>query len=190
MLGLPCPLPVINAKKALREASEGQIIEVLVDNDIAVQNLTKMAVALGCQVVGAPLGDGNFKVEIIARDNKPESLAGQDGGGLVVAVGTQTMGRGDEILGKNLLKAFLYSLTEIEPAPEYLLFFNGGAFMTTEGSAALKDLQTLIDRGAVVGTCGACLDFYQLKDKLKVGAVTNMFAIVQTMAQAKRLINL
>ncbi|MDR3204572.1 MAG: sulfurtransferase-like selenium metabolism protein YedF [Deltaproteobacteria bacterium] len=190
MLKQPCPIPVINAKKALRQASPGQIVDVLVDNEIAVQNLTKMALILGHLVQSSSIEDGNFKVQItVSKASEVKSVQG-DSAGLVVAIGTQSMGQGDNLLGKNLLKAFIFSLTEIDPAPEYLLFFNGGAFMTTESSQALSDLFALAEKGTVISTCGACLDFYQLKDKLKVGAVTNMFAIVQTMAQAKRLINI
>ncbi|MDR1607153.1 MAG: sulfurtransferase TusA family protein, partial [Deltaproteobacteria bacterium] len=60
MLGQPCPLPVINAKKALRETTEGQTISVLVDNDIAVQNLSKMAKGLGHSAQVVPQGP-NFE---------------------------------------------------------------------------------------------------------------------------------
>ena len=87
------------------------------------------------------------------------------------------------------MKSFIQSLTELETPPEYVFFFNGGAFLTTEGSACLDDLKVLSDKGAVVATCGACLNFYKLVDKLKVGAPTNMLAIASTMAQAAKVIN-
>jgi selenium metabolism protein YedF len=190
MLGQPCPLPVINAKKNLRDTPLGQTVTVLVDNDIAVQNLTKMAQTLGHKAQTEAKGDGTFQVAIIVGQAPKAQNSETESGGLVVAISRQTLGRGDETLGKNLLKSFIFSLTEIDPLPEYLLFFNGGAFMTTLGSASLEDLQTLAGKGTIISTCGACLDFYQLKDKLLVGNVTNMFAIAQTMAQAKRVINI
>jgi selenium metabolism protein YedF len=184
-VGQPCPLPVINAKKALRDTPEGQTVTIIVDNDIAVQNLAKMAVGLGHASTVQSQG-ANFEVIITAgQKSAPELDAG-----LVVAIGRSQLGHGDEKLGQNLMKAFIFSLTEIEPRPESLLFFNGGAFLTTQGSDSLKDLQTLADRGVVIGTCGACLDYYKLKDKLAIGAVTNMFAIASSMGQAKRLINI
>jgi selenium metabolism protein YedF len=183
--GQPCPLPVIAAKKALKEAKAGQKIAIVVDNDVAVQNLEKMAKALGHVATAKAKGEA-FEVTIVIGEKiESEALAG----GLVVAVSQSQLGSGDEKLGKNLLKAFLFSLTETEPTPEYVLFFNGGAFLTCEGSDSLKDLADLAAKGAVIGTCGACLDYYGLKDKLKVGAVTNMYAIVTTLSQAKRLIN-
>ncbi|MDR2422010.1 MAG: sulfurtransferase-like selenium metabolism protein YedF [Deltaproteobacteria bacterium] len=187
MLGQPCPLPVIKAKKALKEAAEGQSVTILVDNEIAVQNLIKLAKGLGLSSsVKANDDQKTFEATIVAGP-KVASLAME--GGLVVAISRGTLGHGDETLGENLLKSFIFSLTEVEPAPEYLLFFNGGAFLTCEGSDSLKDLSELADRGVVIGTCGACLDFYGLKEKLKVGAPTNMYAIVSAMSQAKRLIN-
>jgi selenium metabolism protein YedF len=186
MLGQPCPLPVIQAKKALREAAEGQSVTILVDNEIAAQNLGKLAKGLGLAVNAEAKGKKSFEVTIVAG---PKISSPAIEGGLVVAVSQGALGQGDEALGKNLLKAFLFSLTEAEPQPEYLLFFNGGAFLTCEGSDSLKDLAALADRGTIIGTCGACLDFYGLKEKLKVGAPTNMYAIVAAMSQAKRLIN-
>jgi selenium metabolism protein YedF len=190
MLGQPCPLPVINAKKALKDHTPGQTVTILVDNDIAVQNLTKMALTMGHLVKSATLGDGTFSVAITVQATTADRKVQPETGNLVVAISRPTMGHGDETLGKTLLKAFIFSLTEVEPCPEYLLFFNGGAFLTTEGSNSLADLQTLVDKGTIVSTCGACLDFFNLKAKLKVGNVTNMFAIAQTMAQAGRVINI
>jgi selenium metabolism protein YedF len=190
MLGQPCPLPVIAAKKALRAARPGDLITILVDNDIAVQNLAKMALALGHEFKSSRK-DQNFEAVITVREgSRPESEAEAAPGGLAVAISRNTMGQGDDTLGQKLLAAFIFSLTELDTAPEYLLFFNGGIFLTTEGSPCLKDLQTLAGRGTVISTCGACLDFYQRKDKLAVGAVTNMYAIASTMGQARRLINI
>jgi selenium metabolism protein YedF len=186
MLGQPCPLPVIGAKKALKEATPGQTLLVLVDNDIAVQNLTKMAKTLGHKVSSKAI-DKNFEVTIVATAKAPKTAAPE--GGLVVAISQGTLGQGDQTLGRNLLKAFIFSLTESDPKPDYLLFFNGGAFLTCEGSDSLQDLATLADQGVVISTCGACLDFYGLKERIKVGAITNMYAIVSAMSQAAKLIN-
>ena len=41
--GKQCPLPVIEAKKALEASAPEEKVEVVVDNEIAVQNLSKMA---------------------------------------------------------------------------------------------------------------------------------------------------
>jgi selenium metabolism protein YedF len=189
MSGQPCPLPVIAAKKALIAAKPGDQVTVLVDNDIARQNLEKMAVGLGHAVNSVGKPDGKVEVTFTAGSAQPHQAA--EGRGLTVAVGRETLGAGrDESLGSALMKAFIQSLTELETPPEYIFFFNGGAFLTTEGSASLDDLKILADKGSVIATCGACLNFYQLTDKLKVGAPTNMLAIVGTMAQAAKVINI
>jgi selenium metabolism protein YedF len=88
------------------------------------------------------------------------------------------------------MKGFIYSLTELDTPPETVLFFNSGVKLTTEGSNAIADLKKLETKGTVIASCGTCLDFYQLKEKLAVGSVTNMYAIVAAMSGAGRLINL
>ena len=69
-----------------------------------------------------------------------------------------------------------------------MLFYNGGATLTCEGSDSLEDLKLLKSQGVEIMTCGTCLDYYQLKEKLAVGSVTNMYAIVEAMDGADRII--
>lgn len=187
--GKPCPIPVIEAKKALRAAVPGQTIRLLVDNDPACQNLAKMAAGLGHGCHSETTAGGLFLVTLTAgAGGRPAPAA--DGAGLTVAIGHQALGGPTEDLGRTLMKSFLYALTELDTPPEYLLFFNGGVFLTTEGSNALDDLRALEAKGAIVNTCGACLNYHQLTDKLKVGSVTNMFAIAVALAQANKVVNL
>jgi len=189
MLGKPCPMPVIEAKKALRSATAGDVVSVLVDNDIARQNLEKMAHGLGHAFKHESRDDGNILVSIEAGE-ACRIADGPEEGGLVVAIGREAMGGGSEELGRNLMKSFIYSLTELDSAPEHILFFNGGVKLSTEGSAALDDLGVLLAKGTVISSCGACLNYYDLTEKLKVGGITNMYAIMSAMAGAKKLINL
>jgi selenium metabolism protein YedF len=193
VLGKPCPIPVIEAKKALRKAASGEAVQVLVDNDISRQNLEKMAKGLGCPSSFEKQADGNILVTIT---NSPEVSAAPctvpagGNGSLVVAIGKNTMGQGDDELGAILIKAFIYSLTELDTPPETLLFFNSGIKLTTEGSNVIADLRTLESGGTIISSCGTCLDFYGLKEKLAIGNVTNMYAIASAMGDAGRLINL
>jgi selenium metabolism protein YedF len=198
VLGKPCPIPVIEAKKALRKTSAGETIKVLVDNDISRQNLEKMAKGLGCSFSFEKQDDGNILVSITnssaarpneTRQNSAVPLSGGDGG-LVVAIGKNTMGQGNDDLGAILMKSFIYSLTELDAPPETLLFFNSGVKLTTEGSNVIADLKILESRGTIISSCGTCLDFYKLKEKLAIGNVTNMYAIASAMGEAGKLINL
>lgn len=111
-------------------------------------------------------------------------------GPVVVAVGSAEMGNGDPRLGRILMKSFLYSLTQLDELPQTVLFFNVGVRMTTEGSESLEDLKALESQGVEILSCGTCLDFYGLKDKLLVGGITNMYVIAQTMAGAGNVVKI
>ena len=86
------------------------------------------------------------------------------------------------------MKGFLYAVSQLEELPDTILFYNGGAMLTTEGSQSLEDLRNLEAQGVKIRTCGTCLDYYQRKDKLQVGEVTNMYEIVETLASAGKVI--
>lgn len=111
-------------------------------------------------------------------------------GPVVVAVGSAEMGNGDPRLGRILMKSFLYSLTQLDELPQTVLFFNGGVRMTTEGSESIEDLKALESQGVEILSCGTCLDFYGLKDKLLMGGITNMYVIAQTMAGAGNVVKI
>ena len=106
----------------------------------------------------------------------------------VVVVAADHMGEGQGELGKNLLKAFLYALSQQERLPKTLLFYNGGAALTCQGSLSLEDLQSMAERGVEILTCGTCLNFYGLTEKLAVGGVTNMYDIVEKQMAADLIV--
>jgi TusA-related sulfurtransferase len=58
--GDACPLPVVKAKKAISELKGAGEVEVLVDNEIAVQNLTKMAQQKGYQYSAEKLAEQRY----------------------------------------------------------------------------------------------------------------------------------
>lgn len=191
-LGQVCPIPVIKAKKALEElGDEGGVLAILVDNDIARQNLQKMATTMGCQSEYLQKDKEVIEVTIVAGKgcalDKSENL---EDSGLVVAIGRDTMGEGGQELGKILLKSFIFSLRELNPLPTHILFFNSGAYLTSRDSNSLEDLQAMAEKGTIIQTCGTCTNYYGISDKLAVGEVANMYGIVTAMAEAKRLINI
>jgi selenium metabolism protein YedF len=189
-LGKPCPIPVIEAKKAIRELQkDGGTVEIVVDNEVAVKNIEKMAVGLGLITTSKQVQAEERVVEIVVPKNMEQTKSEQTDRDWVVAIGRKTMGEGDSDLGELLMKSYIYSLTELDTPPEHLLFFNSGAFLTNENSAALKDLKLLQEKGTQISTCGACLDFYHIKETLAIGEITNMYGIAETMAQAKKVIN-
>lgn len=196
-MGMACPLPVINAKKAIESFTEDGTLSVKVDNETAVENLTRLGEHNGFAVTSEKNGEKEYTVVMqvkAAAAGKAEvpaeavSCALPAKGGKVVVLSANTMGSGDEQLGKKLMKAFIFALTNQDEAPEKVICYNSGAYLTTEDPDTIKDLKSLEEAGTVVMTCGTCLDFYGLKEKLQVGIVSNMYDIVEAQMQAGLII--
>ena len=194
--GDACPIPVIKTKKALQEENAGQI-EVLVDNEIAVQNLGKMAVQMGLDHNWEKVDAGTYRVVIDKKGTGADPVLAEEKEiqvtckpmlTTVVALTSDKMGTGDDALGKMLMKSFVYALTQLEQAPDTVLLYNGGAKLSTEGSDSIEDLEKLQQRGSEILTCGTCLNHFGLTEKLKVGGVTNMYEIAEKMAMAGSVI--
>ena len=192
-MGDNCPIPVIKTKKAMQALTGPETIEVLVDNEIAVQNVTKLGKEQGGEVSSEKLGEKEYKVTIqmqgapAAADTEAACTPDQKGD-LIVVVSSDRMGSGNDELGKVLIKGFIYAVTQLDTLPKKMLFYNGGATLTVEGSDSLEDLKSLEAQGVEILTCGTCLDYYQVKDKLAVGGVTNMYSIVESMAEAGKIV--
>ena len=205
--GKQCPLPVIEAKKALDQAAPGTVVEIVVDNEIAVQNLQKLADHKGLESAWEKAADREFLVRITAggsgaeqpgefvpdceecsTESIQESQAAQHQKGTVVVLSSDQMGQGDEVLGKLLMKGFVYAVTQQDELPETVLLYNGGARLSCAGSDSLEDLQFLAEQGVEILTCGTCLNHYGLSDTLSVGEVTNMYEITERMTKAGKLI--
>lgn len=194
-IGDACPIPVVKTLQALKELNGVGAVQTLVDNKVAVENLTRLAESKGCAIETEQLGEKEYRVTITVGEGAelPETADGicaapAAADNTVVVVSADHMGEGDEALGKILLKGFLFALTQQETLPKTVLFYNGGAFVTCEGSASLEDLQKLAEQGVEILTCGTCLNHYGLTEKLQVGGVTNMYVIVEKQLQATKII--
>lgn len=200
--GMLCPKPVILTKKALDEMKENEQVLTIVDNAAAKENMGKLFSNLGY----------NFEVEekeglyyITGVKGSSDILKSEDHGSkevdsseanasksenIVVAFDKNCLGHGNEELGKVLVKGFIYTLTELENKPKTLLFLNGGVELTTEGSEVLDDLKILEDLGVEIFTCGTCLDYYGLSDKLAIGEISNMYVIAEKLMNASNTIKM
>lgn len=190
-MGDACPIPVIKAKKALQELGGAGVVEVQVDNEIAVQNVTKLGRESGGEVTSEKTGEGAYVVRIQMGEGKEEQVVQTEVScdvttekNKIVVVSSDRMGTGNDELGKVLMKGFLFAVSQLDELPQTILFYNGGATLTAEGSDSLEDLKGMEAQGVEIRTCGTCLDYYGLKEKLAVGTVTNMYSIVETMAAA------
>lgn len=196
-IGQQCPIPVVKATRALGEMTEPGILEVLVDNEIAVQNLQRMASGHHLTAKAGKLGEQRFSVTMEVTDptagaaplEEPEMTCAPDArGDFLVAVDTDVMGRGSDELGRTLMKGFLFAVSQLPVLPRTILFYNGGAHLTTEGSDSLEDLKNMEAQGVEILTCGTCLNHYGLTEKLAVGGVTNMYTIVEKLAGAGKVV--
>ena len=195
--GMACPLPVVNAKKAAEELNTGDTLVVLVDNEIAVQNLTRFGEHKGFTVTAEKHAEKEHAVTMHLTGETVQQAAQEETAacvpdsrrkGMLVVLSANTMGTGDPKLGTNLMKAFVFALTKQDKLPDTVLCYNTGAYLTCEGAETLEDLKLLESEGVTVLTCGTCLDFYGLKDKLAVGGATNMYDIVERMENAAQII--
>lgn len=184
--GLSCPQPVILTRRAL-EAAEKRRITAVVDNEVARDNIIKMATSLSCSVSIDRQGK-----DIYIHITKPEqySTALDTHENVLFLVTSDTLGRGSEELGRLLMKNFFYALTEQGGLGKVFIFLNSGVNLTCSGSPILDYLYELQQDGAEILSCGTCLDYYRLREKLGIGQITNMYTIVEYLQKIPRVIYL
>ena len=197
-IGDACPIPVVKTKNAIRELGGSGVVEVSVDNEIAVQNLLKMAKQKEYEAEFEKKSNTEYIVTINVNggevsDAKPVTKTAVKSDEIklketIVVIDSDKMGDGDEEFSKTLLKGFIYALSSQDIPPAKILFYNTGVRITTEGSASIEDLKVLEKAGAKIYSCGACLNNYGLSEKLLVGEVTNMYDIVSYLMEADLVI--
>lgn len=183
-----CPYPVVETRKALL-AEPGAPLTVLVGDETARENISRLAAGQGYRVEASP-AEGGFSLALT-----PGQAAGETGTGgapiqgkAVVFITGDTLGTGNDELGRILLKNFLFTMAEAGAAPDAMLFVNAGVKLTAQGSEVLEALDRLACMGTDIASCGLCLEFYGLKDKLVAGRPTNMLEILETLQKAGRII--
>ena len=193
--GMACPLPVVNAKKASESLRSGDVLTVLVDNEIAVQNLSRFAEHKGFGVRAEKKAEKEYAVIMnisgaadIPWEEEIVCTVDSRRQGMLVVLSANVMGIGDDKLGTALMKAFVFALTKQDQLPDTIVCYNTGAYLTCEDADTLEDLKLLESEGVTILTCGTCLDFYGLKERLAVGGVTNMYDIVERMENAAQII--
>lgn len=184
--GQTCPIPVVWTKKALKEMAGG-VLTTIVDNETARDNVVALAREMNCQVA-VERKENDYYVRIVPNVAKGQAALEQQG--MTILFGADQLGRGSEELGRVLMKSFIYTLQETNPLPAVLLFINSGVLLTTEGSPVLETLQNLEALGVEILSCGTCLDYYGLKDKLAVGRITNMYTILEKLNCASKVLTL
>ena len=182
---LPCPEPVVMTKKALEKSTDGKLT-VILNSPESNQNVQRFARSQGCQVKVAEK-DGVFTLEIDKIQTVEENSAAVQ---TVMLIASDQLGVGDEALGQLLITSFINTLPEAKNKPAKILFINRGVMLTIEGSRVLETLQQLEAAGVQIFSCGTCLNHYQLKEKLKVGKVTNMYDTVDSLLAAEKVVRI
>lgn len=200
--GKNCPMPVIMAKKEIDGGNSSFVVEV--DNNIAVQNLQKLANSQG-YITDLKEDNEIFKVyfsksldgvnseekceecnEILDKIKENKNVLGT----WSVFIGKEIIGAGNEELGRSLMKMYFYTISEGDDLPKSVLFMNDGVKVPTLNEQAIEHLKDLEKKGAEILVCGACLNFYGLEENLKVGKVSNMYDITNRMKEASKVITL
>lgn len=189
--GLACPQPVIQTRKALQQSA---VVTTIVDNETAQHNVTRMAQRAGSTVQVEEQKDGIYlhisQEGAFQEETAPQPASTPAGGLLVVTIPSEFMGRGDEELGRVLIRGWFHTLGEVEPLPDTIIFFNSGVKLVAQGSPVVEDLLALAERGVEILACGTCLGYYELKDQVAVGEVSNMYTIAETLLGAGKVVSL
>ena len=211
--GEVCPVPVLNAKRAIEEGQVQDELRVAVDNQAALENLEKLGRQKGLEYQASKLGPAHWEIvyhlgsrpaaaplvqdplELQLGQGRPESQSL----GLDLEHGprqatllflSDLLGEGDPALGRKLIQGFCFSLRQLELLPERLIFMNRGIFLSTEGSSCLEDLRALEAAGVEVLSCGTCLDYYGRREQLALGSVANMYEIVSHLMASPKVLRI
>jgi selenium metabolism protein YedF len=191
--GKQCPLPIIETKKALREGPEGETLEVLIDNETSLGNVCKFLDDNNC--TWHKRKEGNYWILIVSPGSAPiaDTPAGEYcevqseaalQNGTVIVLSSETMGEGDEVLGKRLIASYVNILTELDTLPSAVVCYNGGVRLALADSPVVDTLAELERRGVEVILCGTCMDFFDIKGKTRAGIIGDMYKIANLIAGA------
>lgn len=182
-----CPHPVIETRKLLLSGDRTPL-QVLVSDETALENVTRLAISQGYGVKVTEM-DGGFALTLTPGNKPAAQTAGAPvSGKTVIYIASDTMGIGDDELGRILLRNFIFTLNELDLPPDQIIFVNSGVKLVCQGSEALEGLEKLACQGVDIASCGLCLEFFHLKDKLSIGRVSNMLETASALTQAGRVI--
>lgn len=181
--GLSCPIPVVEAKKALANMQEGTLV-VLTDDRASAENVKRAAEKWGHRAEIEAEGE----VLRIVIEKAAVSTTQQAGRKTVILLASDGIGRGDEALGQILMKSFLFALTQGDNIPSTLIMMNRGVLLAAEGSDVLESLAAVAEAGCEVMVCGTCADYFKIKERVAIGRISNMYEIVETLTDAEKVL--
>jgi len=187
--GLACPAPVISTKKAIEE-SGGEPFQILLDTGAARENVLRFCSSRGCKVVETLVGHSTSLVITGKQQTRLIDEPANKIAAPVILIASDSLGNSSDELGKLLMKNLMITLLELDKQPEKIFFVNRGVLLTTQGSDLLEPLSKLLNAGVEILSCGVCLEYFGIKDKLVAGEVTNMHTIAESMLLSENTIRL
>lgn len=190
--GQLCPKPLILTKKALAEIKPGETVVVLIDNETSRQNIERFCSDNGA--ICSTVTEGNIFKLTVEKNQKTNTQAAAEkycstpAARHVICITDNKMGKGSDELGTILIKGFVNTIKEIAPLPEAIILYNNGIHLAAADSPLLLPLQELEKMGVTIMVCGTCADYFNKKEQLKVGTVSNMYAILQVLTRAGHII--
>lgn len=178
--GLACPKPVVLAKKAI---SSNQEVLVIVDNQTAASNLTKLGKKMKAEVSVVEESENEFRVlfkKSKSSDSKTDETASENNEGKIYLIAADTMGEGERELGQILLKGFISTIKELDPLPKKIIFINSGVKAAVNEDIIFY-LKELANKDLEILLCGTCVDYYGLQEEVEIGEISNMFEIADSL---------
>ena len=190
--GMVCPKPLIMTKKALKELTVGESMTVLIDNETSKQNVKRFLDDNHARTAIAA-AEGVFRLNVTKESSEmprpdAQSYCAAPAQPHVICIRSDTMGSGNEELGAILIKAFINTIKETSPLPGKIVFYNRGIFLALKSAPVCESLRELEKTGVTILVCGTCLDYFNKKPELGVGAISNMYDILETMSNAGHII--
>jgi selenium metabolism protein YedF len=183
--GQACPGPVLQAKAALERLSPGDSFALEVDGEAARDNVRRFAEGRGAAVAVEGLA-GGWRLTVTAAE--PPATAAPAGRPPAVLLASDSLGHGDDKLGRLLMEGFVATLADQAAPPDRVLLMNGGVRLAVEGAPTAAALRALSDRGCEVLACGTCLDFFAVRERLAAGRASNMFEIQKALLEASSVV--
>jgi len=196
--GLPCPQPVIKTKEAL-EQYNGEPLKVIVSSQESRDNVIRFLTHNGVEIDKVEEKAGEFFIHTRKSEGKIQVEAPQEvvscssqptGIGTTIFINKDRIGHGSDELGGNLIKAYIATIKELSIQPRTICFMNSGVKLTVKGAETLPYLKELEEKGIELLVCGTCLNYFNLKEQLSVGKISNMYDISETMLKSSKVITI
>lgn len=190
-----CPYPVVETRKQIL-AHPDQTFIVMVGDQVSCDNVSRLAGKMGYNSSNIPTESGFrltlFPLEGTTKEGrqteKTTMTTPHSKEKTIVYCSSDRMGTGDDEFGRVLMRNFITTLLEMDQLPTTILFVNSGINLATDGSDVIEALEKLHKKGVDLASCGLCLEFYDKKEQLKVGRVTNMYEIADLQCNAALII--